>query len=167
MTTEEKDRVMNEIGLPDEIFAELFPTIPYEDVDQYAVPVFRALDLPLEILDRKPPEISGGEHVRAFIALSLATSPDYLLLDEPFGDLDPVTLRSVTNALKRINKEFGTTIVLVSHHMDFVKEVSHRTLLIENGALVMDGSPAETCEALVKKSKAVYLDYDMEKLLDA
>ena len=167
MTTEEKDRVMNEIGLPDEIFAELFPTIPYEDVDQYAVPVFRALDLPLEILDRKPPEISGGEHVRAFIALSLATSPDYLLLDEPFGDLDPVTLRSVTNALKRINKEFGTTIVLVSHHMDFVKEVSHRALLIENGALVMDGSPAETCEALVKKSKAVYLDYDMEKLLDA
>lgn len=165
MTTEEKDTVMSELGIPEDIFSQLFPVAPSTDVDKYAEPIFKALDLPLEILDQKPDQISGGEHVRAFIALSLVTSPDYLFLDEPFGDLDPVTLRDVTNALKRINKEFGTTIVMVSHHMDFVKEASHRAILIDNGAIAMDGNPEEVCSALVKKSNAKYLDFDIEKLM--
>ncbi|MDV0445849.1 Vitamin B12 import ATP-binding protein BtuD [Methanimicrococcus sp. At1] len=165
MTTEEKDTVMSELGIPEDIFSQLFPVFPSSNVDEYAAPIFKALDLPLEILDQKPDQISGGEHVRAFIALSLVTSPDYLFLDEPFGDLDPVTLRDVTNALKRINKEFGTTIVMVSHHMDFVKEVSHRAIWIDKGAIAMDGAPAEVCNALIQKSHAKYLDFDIEKLM--
>ncbi|WNY29081.1 Vitamin B12 import ATP-binding protein BtuD [Methanimicrococcus stummii] len=165
MTTEEKDTVMSELGIPEDIFSQLFPVFPSSNVDEYAAPIFKALDLPLEILDQKPDQISGGEHVRAFIALSLVTSPDYLFLDEPFGDLDPVTLRDVTNALKRINKEFGTTIVMVSHHMDFVKEASHRAILIDSGAIAMDGDPAEVCSALIQKSNAKYLDFDIEKLM--
>lgn len=164
MTTEEKDTVMSELGLPEDIFSRLFPVFPSSDVDQYAAPIFKALDLPLEILDQKPDQISGGEHVRAFIALSLVTSPDYLFLDEPFGDLDPVTLRDVTNALKRINKEFGTTIVMVSHHMDFVKEASHRAIWIDGGGIAMDGEPAAVCAVLVQKSRAKYLDFDIDKL---
>ena len=165
MTTEEKDTLMNEIGLPEDIYTRLFPAAPAADVDKYAEPIFKALSLPLEVLDQKPDEISGGEHVRAFIALSLVTSPDYLFLDEPFGDLDPVTLRDVTNALKRINKEFGTTIIMVSHHMDFVKEASHRAIWIENGAVAMDGDPTLVCSKLIEKSNAKYLDFDIEKLM--
>jgi ATPase components of various ABC-type transport systems, contain duplicated ATPase len=95
----------------------------------------------------------------------LVTSPDYLFLDEPFGDLDPVTLRDVTNALKRINKEFGTTIIMVSHHMDFVKEASHRAIWIENGAIVDDGNPEIICGKLIEKSNAKYLDFDIEKMM--
>jgi len=166
MTTEEKDKIMSELGIPEDIFAQLFPIIPSTDVDTYAKPIFGALDLPLEILDQCPNEISGGEHVRAFIALSLVSSPDYLFLDEPFGDLDPLTLRDVTNALKRINKEFGTTIILVSHHMDFIKEVSHRAVWIEKGNIVMDGNPEDICDALIKKSNAKYLqNFSIEKLM--
>ncbi|MCL2863565.1 MAG: ATP-binding cassette domain-containing protein [Methanimicrococcus sp.] len=164
MMTEEKDAVMNELGLPEDIFSKLFPVAPAADVDTYAAPVFKALDLPLEILDQKPDQISGGEHVRAFIALCLVTAPDYLFLDEPFGDLDPVTLRDVTNALKRINKEFGTTIIMVSHHMDFVKEVSHRAILVEDGAIISDGCPEDVCAELVKKSNAKYLDFSIGRL---
>ncbi|MDM7919529.1 MAG: ATP-binding cassette domain-containing protein, partial [Methanosarcina sp.] len=130
MPEEEKTDALRELNLNDTIYSELFPTIPVTDVDTYSKPVFEALDLSMEVLDKTPYQISGGEHVRAFIALSLATSPEYLMLDEPFGDLDPVTLRDVTNSLKRINKRFGTTIVLVSHHMDFVREVAHRAVLI-------------------------------------
>ncbi|MDR0767655.1 MAG: ATP-binding cassette domain-containing protein [Methanosarcinales archaeon] len=165
MTTDEKDTVMGELGIPDDIFSQLFPMFPSSDVNEYAAPIFKALDLPLEILDQKPDQISGGEHVRAFIALSLVTSPDYLFLDEPFGDLDPVTLRDVTNALKRINKEFGTTIVMVSHHMDFVKEASHRAIWIDKGAIVMDGDPKTVCADFVQKSNAKYLDFDIKKLM--
>ncbi|AKB23887.1 putative ABC transporter ATP-binding protein [Methanosarcina sp. MTP4] len=166
MPTEERDAFFREMNLPETIYSELFPYIPVTDVDTYAKPVFEALDLPTEVLDKTPYQISGGEHVRAFIALSLATSPEYLLLDEPFGDLDPVTLRDVTNSLKKINEVFGTTIVLVSHHMDFVREVAHRAVLIENGALVMDGEPAEVCQELINRSNAPYMEHNLEDLVE-
>ncbi|WP_440956782.1 ABC transporter ATP-binding protein [Methanosarcina sp. Mfa9] len=166
MSMEERDAFLREMNLPETIYSELFPYIPVTDVDTYAKPVFEALDLPTEVLDKTPYQISGGEHVRAFIALSLATSPEYLLLDEPFGDLDPVTLRDVTNSLKKINEVFGTTIVLVSHHMDFVREVAHRAVLIENGALVMDGEPAEVCQELINRSNAPYMEHNLEDLVE-
>ena len=166
MPEEEKANALRELNLNDTIYFELFPTIPATDVDTYAKPVFEALDLPMEILDKNPCQISGGEHVRAFIALSLATSPEYLMLDEPFGDLDPVTLRDVTNSLKRINERFGTTIVLVSHHMDFVREVAHRALLIENGTLVMEGKPAEVCQELINRSNAPYMEHSLGDLVE-
>lgn len=166
MPEEEKTTALRELNLNDTIYFELFPTIPATDVDAYAKPVFEALDLPMEVLDKNPCQISGGEHVRAFIALSLATSPEYLMLDEPFGDLDPVTLRDVTNSLKRINECFGTTIVLVSHHMDFVREVAHRALLIENGTLVMEGKPAEVCQELINRSNAPYMEHNLEDLVE-
>ena len=64
--------------------------------------------------------------------------PDILLLDEPFGDLDPKTLRTVSNSLKRICKEFGTTIVMVSHNTDFIRELSNRAVFIDQGLLKDD-----------------------------
>lgn len=166
MPEEEKTNALRELNLSDTIYFELFPAIPATDVESYAKPVFEALDLPMEVLYKTPYQISGGEHVRAFIALSLATSPEYLMLDEPFGDLDPVTLRDVTNSLKRINERFGTTIVLVSHHMDFVREVAHRAALIENGALVMDGKPVEVCQELINRSNAPYMEHNLEDLIE-
>jgi methyl coenzyme M reductase system, component A2 len=166
MPEEDKTIALRELNLSDTIYFELFPIIPITDVDTYAKPVFEALDLSMEVLDKTPYQISGGEHVRAFIALSLASSPEFLLLDEPFGDLDPVTLRDVTNSLKRINEHFGTTIVLVSHHMDFVKEVAHRAILIENGAIAMDGKPSKVCQELITRSNAPYLEHNLEDLVE-
>jgi len=166
MAEEEKELALRELNLNNTIYFELFPTIPSADVDEYAKPVFDALDLSMEVLEKTPYQISGGEHVRAFIALSLATSPEYLMLDEPFGDLDPVTLRDVTNSMKRINERFGTTIVLVSHHMDFVREVAHRAVLIDNGTLIMDGNPAEVCQELIDRSNATYMEHNLEDLIE-
>ncbi len=165
-TEEEKATALQELNLNDTIYFELFPIVPLNDVDTYAKPVFEALDLPLEVLDKTPSQISGGEHVRAFIALSLSTSPEYLMLDEPFGDLDPITLRDVTNSLKRINERFNTTIVLVSHHMDFVREIAHRAVMIEKGAIVMVGNPIETCQELINRSNAPYLKQSLEDLIE-
>ena len=166
MPEEEKATALQELNLDDTIYFELFPIVPLNDVDIYAKPVFEALDLPMEVLDKTPSQISGGEHVRAFIALSLSTSPEYLMLDEPFGDLDPVTLRDVTNSLKRINGRFNTTIVLVSHHMDFVREVAHRVVMIEKGAIVMAGNPIEICQELINRSNAPYLKHSLEDLIE-
>lgn len=154
--TEAKEK-LESLGLSPDIFGVLFPRFPHTETVKYAESIFDALDLPMDVLDRYPQELSGGEKVRAMLAITLAPQPDILLLDEPFGDLDPITLRDVTNSLKRINERFGTTIVLISHHLDFVREVSHRVLLIVDGEFVMDGKPDVVCDELVKRSDAAYL----------
>lgn len=162
---EEKDKIMQQMQIAPEMYAKLFPKVTFEDVKEHATKIFEALDLPLDILYKTPYQISGGEHVRAYIALALTTRPEILMLDEPFGDLDPVTLRDVTNALKRINKELGTTIIIVSHHMDFVKEVSHRAVLIDDAKVVNDGDPLEVSNQLIEMSHASYLERTMESLI--
>ncbi|WP_319506564.1 ATP-binding cassette domain-containing protein [uncultured Methanolobus sp.] len=163
---DEKDKTLREMNLSIDIYSKLFPIITREDVDEHAVEVFEALDLPLSVLDKTPYQISGGEHVRAYIALALVSRPEILILDEPFGDLDPVTLRDVTNSLKRINQKFGTSIVFVSHHMDFVKEAAHRAILIDNAKIIMDGKPEEVCGKLIEMSHAKYLEHDISELVE-
>jgi methyl coenzyme M reductase system, component A2 len=148
---------LEKVGLSSDILKELFPSFPETAVNKYAKPVFEALDLPLKILERKSYELSGGQKVRATLALILTSKPDVLILDEPFGDLDPVTLRIVSNSLKRINKEFDTTIIMVSHHVDFVEEVSTRAILMDKGDLIMDGDPHKLSDAFVKRCNADYL----------
>ncbi|MBV1767300.1 MAG: ATP-binding cassette domain-containing protein, partial [Methanobacterium sp.] len=151
---------LEKIGLNADILDILFPSFPDTEVKKYAAPIFDALRLPLEILDRKSYELSGGQKVRATMALALASEPELLILDEPFGDLDPITLRSVSNSLKRINNEFQTTFLMVSHHIDFIKEVSNRSIMIEKGKLVMDGNSDDLCEEFIKRSQAKYLICD-------
>ncbi len=148
---------LEKLGLSPGILEELFPSFPDKEVKKYAKSVFEALDLSLDILNRKSYELSGGQKVRTALALVMASRPEVLILDEPFGDLDPITLRMVSNSLKRINREFNTTIIMVSHHVDFIKELSTRAIMIEDGKLVMDGEPDRLCEEFIKKSKATYL----------
>ncbi|MEA1944105.1 MAG: ABC transporter ATP-binding protein [Euryarchaeota archaeon] len=154
--TSAKDE-LESLGLSPDILGALFPRFPHTETVKYAESVFDALDLPMSVLDKYPYQLSGGERVRAMLAITLAHHPDILLLDEPFGDLDPITLRDVTNSLKRINAEFGTTILLISHHLEFVKEVSHRVVLIEDGKFIMDGKPEPVCDELIRRSGAAYL----------
>ena len=88
------------------------------------------MDLSFDILHRKSYELSGGQKVRVMLALILISRPEFLLLDEPFGDLDPITLRIVANSLKKIAKDFNMTIVMVSHNTDFIKELSNRCVMM-------------------------------------
>jgi len=141
---------LEKINLGPEILNILFPKIDTKEVLEYAKPVFEALDLPLPLLTRQFIELSGGQKVRVAMATVLASKPDILILDEPFGDLDPVTLRQVANSLKKINEEFRTTIVLVSHTMEFVKEVSTRSILINKGKLIEEGNPEKVTDDFIK-----------------
>lgn len=135
--SEAKSR-LEQIGLEPTILDELFPKFPETAVKEEVADIFEALDLSLDILPRKSYELSGGQQVRAMLALVLASRPGVLLLDEPFGDLDPKTLRIVANSLKKISKEFGTTIVMISHNTDFIKELSNRAIFIDEGVLLDD-----------------------------
>lgn len=154
---ENSKETLARMGFMPAILGVLFPSYPLTEVLNYAKPIFEAVALPLEVLDAKPYQISGGENVRAALALALASKPSILLLDEPFGDLDPITLRDVANSLKNINKKFNTTIIFISHHIDFIKEVAERAILIDKGHIVMDGNPKEVCNEFIKASEAIYL----------
>ena len=86
------------------------------------------------------------------LALILVSKPKFLFLDEPFGDLDPITLRDVANALKKISKEYGITIVMISHNTDFIKELSNRALFMDDGKIIDD---SENTDEIV----ANFIDY--------
>ncbi|MDP3066687.1 MAG: ABC transporter ATP-binding protein [Methanobacteriaceae archaeon] len=152
---------LEKIGLSAEILDELFPGFPEKEVRKYATPIFEALDLPLKILERRSYELSGGQKVRATLALVLASQPRLLFLDEPFGDLDPITLRMVSNSLKRINQQFETTMIMVSHHVDFIEEVATRAIMLEEGEIISQGDTNVLCDEFIKRCKATYLESEV------
>ena len=135
--TEAKER-LRQVGLDGEILNDLFPRFPETATKEAVADIFESLDLDMDILHRKSYELSGGQKVRVMLSLILVSRPKFLLLDEPFGDLDPVTLRDVTNALKTISKDYGITIVMVSHNTDFIKELSNRAIFMDDGKIIDD-----------------------------
>ena len=157
MSEEDAKAALEALGLTRDIFKDLFPRFPATEAEKFAKPLFELLSLDPEVLWKLPDQLSGGEKVRASLAILLAARPRVLILDEPFGDIDPITLREVSNAIKSINAELGTTILLVSHHVDFVKEVSHRAIFFESGAIVADGRPVDVGNIFLSSCNAPYL----------
>lgn len=134
---EAKER-LRQVGLDAEILNDLFPKFPETATKEAVADIFESLDLDMDILHRRSYELSGGQKVRVMLALILVSRPKFLLLDEPFGDLDPVTLRTVTNSLKKISKTYGITVVMISHNTDFIKELSNRAIFMDDGRIIDD-----------------------------
>lgn len=89
--------------------------------------------------DRYPAQISGGQKQRVGIARALASNPKVLLSDEATSALDPETTRSILDLLKRINKELGLTVVLITHQMEVIKQICDRVTVLEAGKVVEEG----------------------------
>ncbi|MGO4685430.1 methionine ABC transporter ATP-binding protein [Hyphomicrobium sp. 2TAF46] len=86
-----------------------------------------------------PKQLSGGQKQRVGIARALALQPDVLLCDEATSALDPQTTRSVLKLLAEINRDLGITIVLITHEMDVVRQISHRVAVLDHGQIVEHG----------------------------
>lgn len=86
--------------------------------------------------DHYPAQLSGGQKQRVGIARALAPRPKVILADEPTSALDPRTTRSILDCLRAINRDFGVTIVLVTHDMQVVRAICHRAALLDQGRLV-------------------------------
>ena len=89
--------------------------------------------------DRYPAQISGGQKQRVGIARALANRPKVLLSDEATSSLDPETTRSILGLLRQINKDFGLTVVLITHQMQVIKQVADRVAVIDAGRIVEIG----------------------------
>lgn len=85
------------------------------------------------LIDALPAELSGGQAQRVAIARTVVTAPPILLLDEPFGALDPLTRHSLQDWLRRIRRELDLTVVLVTHDVDEALHVGDRVALLRGG----------------------------------
>lgn len=98
---------------------------------------------PAEFRDRMPSELSGGQQQRVGVARALAAEPKLLLMDEPYGALDPIIRSKAQADLLAIQKQFGTTIVLVTHDMEEAIHLGTRIAVMDKGALLQYAPPEE------------------------
>ena len=111
----------------------------------------------VELEDKKDTyvsQLSGGQKQRVGIARALTTTPDILLCDEATSALDPQTTESILKLLKKINKEMGVTILLITHQMQVVQMICNKVAVMENGKVVESGSVLDVFgkpQALVTK----------------
>jgi len=90
--------------------------------------------------DNFPNELSGGQKQRVAIARGLALEPDILLFDEPTSALDPELVKEVLDIIRKLKKERKMTMLIVSHEMKFVREISDEVIVMENGKILEKGS---------------------------
>ena len=124
-------------------------------------------------MDHRPNEMSGGQQQRVAIARALASDPKILLCDEATSALDPQTTSSILELLKKINKQFGITIVIITHQMSVVREICTHVAIMYEGEVVEKGLVAdifanpqsEVAKELIRKDTGS--DIDADSRLDA
>lgn len=99
------------------------------------------VELPRDMLDRYPHELSGGQQQRIGVVRALAADQDVILMDEPFGALDPITRDSLQDLVKDLQERLGKTIVFVTHDMDEALKLSNRIAIMDNGKVIQFDTP--------------------------
>ena len=99
------------------------------------------------VRDRRPAELSGGQQQRVGVARALAASPRVMLLDEPFGALDPLTRDRLQQSFLRIRRQLDLTAIFVTHDMVEALLVGDRIAVMNEGRLVQIGTPRELLQA--------------------
>ncbi len=125
----------------------LVPSLEKWDAARTAARVSELLSLvglePAQYRSRRPHELSGGQRQRVGVARALAVDPPILLMDEPFGALDPVTRAELQREFSALARRLGKTIVFVTHDLREALLLASRIILLENGRIIADASPQE------------------------
>lgn len=116
---------------------------PRAQINERITALLALLNLDAQLLKRYPYQLSGGQQQRVGVARALAADPEVLLMDEPFGALDPVTRGALQQEMLRIHRLSGRTIVLVTHDIDEALTLADRIVLMDNGGIVQQGRPVE------------------------
>ncbi|KQV20796.1 amino acid ABC transporter ATP-binding protein [Rhizobium sp. Root1203] len=113
-------------------------------IDNRVKELLRLFNLDPAIFTAKyPHQLSGGEQQRVGVARALAAEPEVLIMDEPFGALDPVIRGKAQDDLLAIQKQFGTTVILVTHDMDEAFHLGDRIAVMKGGRLLQYSTPEE------------------------
>ncbi|WP_430534333.1 betaine/proline/choline family ABC transporter ATP-binding protein [Listeria rocourtiae] len=114
-----------------------------EKKNERAAELIKLVDLPEEYLDRYPYELSGGQQQRIGVLRALAAEQNLILMDEPFGALDPITRDSLQEEFKNLQRELGKTIIFVTHDMDEAIKLADRIVIMRGGEIVQFDTPDE------------------------
>jgi osmoprotectant transport system ATP-binding protein len=100
------------------------------------------VELPQDLAQRMPDQLSGGQRQRVGVARALACGPKLMLMDEPFGALDPVTRDALGRTLRRLHDSLGLTTIMVTHDMAEALLLADRVIVMVDGRIVADAAPA-------------------------
>lgn len=114
-----------------------------EKMQETARDLMKRIDLPETLLDSYPSELSGGMQQRIGVIRALAADQQIVLMDEPFGALDPITRDSLQHLVKRLQREMNKTIVFVTHDMDEALALADKIVVMSEGNIIQQGSPKE------------------------
>ena len=103
----------------------------------------RLVGLDPQLDDRFPHQLSGGQRQRVGVARALATRPGLILMDEPFGALDPITRRDLQDEFRNLQRSLKPTVILVTHDLREACRMADRLALVDRGMLVQVGTPAD------------------------
>jgi osmoprotectant transport system ATP-binding protein len=137
-----------------------------QKIQQRTHSLMEKLHLPDEYLSFYPHQLSGGQQQRVGLARALAADPPVLLMDEPFGALDPLTRASVKKDFSELDELKNKTIILVTHDVQEAFELGHHICLMDKGRIIQAGRPEEL---LFHPSDAYVRDFfeDQRFLLEA
>lgn len=133
----ESKTVYHNIALP-----LILAKTPKAEIDKKVMEVLKIVELE-DKKDTYISQLSGGQKQRVGIARALTTDPELLLCDEATSALDPQTTESILKLLKRINREMGVTILLITHQMQVVQMICNKVAVMESGKIVESGSVLE------------------------
>src|SRR5699024_2797526 len=118
-----------------------------EKKDEKAKELIRLVDLPESFLDRYPSELSGGQQQRIGVVRALAAEQDIILMDEPFGALDPITRDTLQDLVKELQKKLGKTFIFVIHEMDEAIKLADKICIMSHGKVVQYDTPDNILKA--------------------
>lgn len=103
--------------------------------------LIQKVELPLDFLEKRPRNLSGGQQQRIGVIRALAADQSIILMDEPFGALDPITREALQELIKNLQKSMNKTIVFVTHDMDEALKLADRILIMDKGEAVQFDTP--------------------------
>jgi len=115
---------------------------PKAEAEARALSLLETVGLP-DKAGAYPAQLSGGQQQRVAIARALATNPRVLLCDEATSALDPKTTQSILELIRRINRDTGITVIVITHQMSVVQEICNRVAILENGRVVEEGEVSQ------------------------
>ena len=116
---------------------------PKEKLAGKAKELIDLVELPESYLNRYPNELSGGQQQRIGVVRALAADQNLILMDEPFGALDPITRESLQKLVQNLQTSLGKTIVFVTHDMDEALKLATKIVVLHDGKLIQVGTPEE------------------------
>jgi osmoprotectant transport system ATP-binding protein len=138
--------------------------VPKKKARAEALTLLDTVGLDRSLADRYPSQLSGGQQQRVGVARGLAANPNILLMDEPFGAVDPIVRADLQQELIRLQRELGKTVVFVTHDIDEAFLLGDQVVILQKGAHIAQvGSPSEIIENPADDFVASFIGTDRGK----